>query len=96
MSRHNDDAIDKIIVDTIATLLPDGAKGEGSISLLGSAAVVDSVGFFNLLVTLSKIWGGDVDLPTSFMERGDSEENNPFLSIDCPFRQTHEFEAASR
>ena len=96
MSRHTEDAIEKIIVDTIATLRPDGPKADASTPLLGIAAIVDSVGFINLLVALEQNLGGEVDLSTSFMERGDSEENNPFLTVGSLSLHIHELEAAGR
>ena len=95
MSRHTQDAIEAIIVETLAAIAPDARAAGPSTPLLGDGAAVDSVGFINLLVALEGRLGGAVDLSTSFMDRGDSAVDNPFLTVDSLARHVVELEATA-
>ena len=77
MSLHTEHEIEAVIVATLAGIVPDAKAAGPSTPLIGEGAVVDSVGFINLLVALEGQLGGTVDLSTSFIERGDSPVDNP-------------------
>jgi len=80
--RYSLDTIVSVIVDTLAMVSPDAGPVDETTHLLGSHAILDSVGFITLLVSLEQNLGNVVDLSASFMEQGHFEPaKNPFLTV---------------
>jgi hypothetical protein len=81
MNRYSRDEILKVVVNTLATINPTLAAASADTPLLGGTAVVDSVGFVTLLVTLEQNLG-DGELVSSFMEQGSgAEHDHPFGTV---------------
>lgn len=76
------DACADVIMKTIASIAPQTSPMGWKTALTGASAVVDSVGFVSLLVSLEQNLGSGIDLASVFLERGsDPEESNPFRTI---------------
>ena len=92
---HSRDAIVSVIVDTVATVSPNTGNVDEATQLLGSCAILDSVGFITLLVTLEQNLRNTVDLSASFIEQGHFEETkNPFLTVGSLANHIHDLLAA--
>jgi len=90
VDRPNRDTIVSVIADTVATVSPDSGPVDESTYLLGSYAILDSVGFITLLVTLEQNLSNAVDLSASFIEQGHLEETrNPFLTVGSLANHIH-------
>src|SRR5262245_5032375 len=62
-----------VVAATLQSVRPD-VEGIGDDTLLlGTGAVLDSVGFVSLLVGLEQNLGNGMDLASSFLEQGDAE-----------------------
>lgn len=95
MSTSSAADLSALIVKTLGEVVPDLGRSAGpDTPLIGEGAVVDSVGFINLLVSIESSLGGDVDLSTSFMERGDLAVGNPFRTVGSLASHIQELRAA--
>jgi hypothetical protein len=89
------DAIVSVIVDAVTTVSPDSGPVDEATYLLGSYAIVDSVGFITMLITLEQNLKNAVDLSASFMEQGHFEETkNPFMTVGSLANHIHNLLAA--
>ena len=71
-----------LVSDTIANVSPNVGAVTAEVPLTGAGAVLDSVGFVTLLVSVEQELGGAVDLATSFMAQGDPDApENPFRTV---------------
>ncbi len=91
-SRHD---LLSTILETVASVRPDaGTVGEQT-HLVGSGAVLDSVGLVSLLISLEQRLGGTVDLASSLMDSaGIAEEKNPFRTVGSLADHIHQLNAA--
>lgn len=81
--RLSEDEIRRAVIDSVRTVAPDAGPVGTDTRLVGSQAVLDSVGFVTLLVDLEGRLGNGVDLSTSFLEQdGVDEASNPFRTVD--------------
>src|SRR5262245_756025 len=97
VDRHSRDAIVSVIAGAVATVSPDSGTVDETTYLLGSYAILDSVGFITLLVTLEQNLKNAVDLSASFMEQGHFEETkNPFRTVGSLANHIHNLLAAPR
>jgi acyl carrier protein len=72
-----------VVVDTLTLVVPTITVADADTSLMGSEAVVDSVGFVTLLVSLEQNLAGKVDLVSSFSALGDvAEKDHPFRTVN--------------
>jgi hypothetical protein len=69
-----------VVIDTLAAVSPDVGQVGADTHLMGSQAVLDSVGFVTFLVSLEQNLGGSVDLASAFIEQGNVDDT------DHPFR----------
>jgi hypothetical protein len=96
VDSYTRDAIVSVITDAVATVSPDSRAVDETTYLLGSYAILDSVGFITLLITLEQNLKNAVDLSASFMEQGHFEETkNPFLTVGSLANHIHNLLAAS-
>ncbi|HYN08993.1 MAG TPA: hypothetical protein VES67_16540 [Vicinamibacterales bacterium] len=75
-------AIEAAITAALATVAPEAKLNGPGTRLMGGGAVIDSIGFVNLLVSLEQLLPGNIDLAASYMdqpERADGE--SPFSTI---------------
>jgi hypothetical protein len=72
-------AIETAITTALAMIVPDAKLDGPATRLLGAGAVIDSVGFVSLLVSLEQQLPGPVDLASSFMNQPDGE--NSFSTV---------------
>jgi len=97
VDRPNRDTILSVIADTVATVSPDSGPVDEATYLLGSYAILDSVGFITLLVTLEQNLSNAVDLSASFIEQGHFEETkNPFRTVGSLANHIHNLMATPR
>ena len=75
-------AIETLIATALATIVPDAKNVGPATPLMGSGAIVDSIGFISLLVSLEQLLPVSVDLASSYMEQADGEETeSPFHAV---------------
>ena len=72
-------AIEAAITTALTRIAPAAKLNGPDTRLLGDAAVIDSVGFVSLLVSLEEEIPGPLDLATTFMDQPDAD--GPFSSI---------------
>ena len=97
VDSYTRDAIVSVIADAVATVSPDSGAVDETTYLLGSYAILDSVGFITLLITLEHNLKNAVDLSASFMEQGNFEETkNPFLTVGSLANHIHNLMATPR
>jgi hypothetical protein len=95
VDSYTRDAIVSAIADAVAAVSPDSGAVDETTYLLGSYAIVDSVGFITLLITLEQNLKNAVDLSASFIEQGHLEEaKNPFLTVGSLANHIHTLLAA--
>ncbi len=71
-----------IIRDALALVCPHADRVDPDTCLLGSGAILDSVAFVTLLVSLEQSLGNRVDLSASFMEQGNvDDKQNCFRTV---------------
>jgi acyl carrier protein len=71
-----------LVSDTIANVSPNLGPLTAEIPLTGTEAILDSVGFVTLLVSIEQKLSGAVDLAASFMAQGDPDApENPFRTV---------------
>jgi len=76
------DAIAAAITTALATIAPAAKLNGRDTRLLGAGAVIDSIGFVSLLVSLEQMLPGQIDLATSYMDQTEGEDGeNPFSTI---------------
>lgn len=76
------DEIQATVVEALANIAPQATPIDADSRLMGSGAVIDSIGFVNLLVTLEQMLPCQVDLAASYMEHTDVDESqNPFQTV---------------
>jgi hypothetical protein len=81
--RLSENDIKKAVVDSVTAVAPDAGPIGTDTYLVGSEAILDSVGFVTLLVDLEGRLGNSVDLSTSFIEQdGLDDATNPFRTVD--------------
>ena len=84
-------AIEAAIATALATIAPEAKNVGPATRLMGSGAVVDSIGFVSLLVSLEQLLPGRVDLASSYMEQPDGDETaNPFYAVGSLTSHIHE------
>jgi len=71
--------IEAAITAMLAMIAPDARLDGPDTRLLGGGAVIDSVGFINLLVSLEQHLPAPVDLASSFMNQPDGD--NAFSTV---------------
>jgi hypothetical protein len=82
MHKQSRDEIVAVVARTLTTVLPTLPAANPDTPLLGSTAVLDSVGFVTLLVSLEQDLGNGVELVTSFMELSSvAEQEHPFRTV---------------
>ena len=70
------------VVDSVRVVSPDAATVDVNTHLVGPEAVLDSVGFVTLLITLEERLGNVVDLSASFLEQSELvESGDPFSTV---------------
>ena len=75
-------AIEAAITTALATIAPEAKNVGPTTRLMGSRAVVDSIGFVSLLVSLEQLLPVRVDLVSSYMKQPDGDEaGNPFDAV---------------
>ena len=75
-------AIEAIIATALATIAPEVRNVGPATRLMGSGAVVDSIGFISLLVSIEHLLPAGVDLASSYMEQPEGDEaGNPFYAV---------------
>lgn len=72
-------AIEAVITTALAKIAPAATIDGPDTRLLGDGAVVDSIGFVSLLVSLEEQLPGPVDLATAFMDQPDGD--SPFATV---------------
>ncbi len=78
----SNDEVQATVVEALATIAPQATDIDADSQLMGSVAIIDSVGFVNLLVTLEQMLPCQIDLAASYMEHTDADESqNPFQSV---------------
>jgi acyl carrier protein len=76
------DAIEAAITTALATIAPEAKLNGRDTRLLGAGAVIDSIGFVSLLVSLEQLLPGQIDLATSYMDQTEREDSeNPFSTV---------------
>jgi acyl carrier protein len=82
VSPHTRDQVVSVVIDTLAAVSPDVGAASADTHLMGNQAVLDSVGFVTLLVSLEQNLGGAVDLAAAFIEQGDAaDKDHPFRTV---------------
>ena len=75
-------AIETAITSALKTVAPDARLSGADTRLMGAGAVIDSIGFVNLLVSLEQALPGGIDLAASYMEQLDvADGEGPFSTI---------------
>jgi hypothetical protein len=79
------------VIDAVAAIRPDvGAVGKRT-RLIGSGALLDSVGLVSLLINLEQRFDNVVDLAWSLMENASvAEEEHPFRTVEALAEHIHE------
>ena len=76
------DAVEAAITTALATIAPDAKLNGRDTRLLGAGAIIDSIGFVSLLVSLEQRLPGQIDLATSYMDQTEREDDeNPFSTV---------------
>ena len=74
--------ISAAIIEAVASVRPDIGAASAQTILLGSGAILDSVGFITLLVELEQKLANSVDLSASFMNQETVDEaGHPFRTV---------------
>lgn len=83
------------VIEAVAMVRPDaGAIGEQT-RLVGSGALLDSVGLVSLLINLEQHYENAVDLASSFMASASvAEEEHPFRTVGVLAEHIHQLLAA--
>jgi acyl carrier protein len=82
MPKYSNVEIAAIIIERLTDVASVAAPFSAETELLGSQAVIDSLGLVTLLVSLEEAFGGHLDLSSSFMDLGTVEgEENPFRTV---------------
>lgn len=75
-------AIEAAITSALRTGAPDVKLNGASTRLMGAGAVIDSIGFVNLLVSLEAALPGGIDLAASYMQQSEvGDGDGPFSTI---------------
>jgi len=79
-SGHENDIA--AVVQSVLTVAPDARDVGSETRLVGSDAILDSVGFVTLLVALEQRLGDGIDLSTAFLSYDAvDEQHNPFRTV---------------
>jgi hypothetical protein len=72
----------RLVTDSIEAVAPNLGVMTAESRLTGSGAVLDSIGFVTLLVSIEQNLNGRVDLAASFMAQGNPDSSeNPFRTV---------------
>ncbi len=81
-TRTSRDAILSIVAGTLAAVAPNLRAAGAETALMGSQAVLDSVGFVTFLVSLEQNLDNAVDLVTTFTDQAQAaEQDHPFRTV---------------
>ena len=70
------------VVESLLAVAPDAGDVGSETALVGSEAILDSVGFVTLLVELEQRLGNGIDLSTAFLSQDAVDEgSNPFRTV---------------
>lgn len=76
------DTLVSLVIDAVAAVAPQARSIAAETSLVGSDAVLDSVGFVTFLVSLEERLDNAVDLAASFMQHEDVDADaGPFRTV---------------
>jgi acyl carrier protein len=71
-----------LVTNAIVNVSPGVSAVTAEVPITGAGAVLDSVGFVTLLVSIEQELGGAVDLAASFMAQEDTNgTENPFRTV---------------
>lgn len=77
-----DGALIEALIESLRSVVPNAKLEGASTKLLGTDAVVDSVGFLGFLMSAESMLGNTVDLSALLIETGDvPPEDSPFRTI---------------
>lgn len=83
------------VIEAVAMVRPDAGAVDEQTRLVGTGALLDSVGLVSLLINLEQRFESRVDLASSFMaSAGVAEEQNPFRSVAVLAEHIHQLLAA--
>lgn len=82
-ARHSDNEHDiAAVVESVLAVAPDARDVGSDTCLVGSQAILDSIGFVTLLVALEQRLGNGIDLSTAFLSQDAVDEaSNPFRTV---------------
>jgi hypothetical protein len=94
-TQHSSPEVLPVVITTLTAVLPTLPGAGPDTHLMGHEAVLDSVGFVSLLVSLEQNLGNRVDLVSSFMDVGTvAETDHPFQTVASLSDHIHRLLAA--